>query len=322
MESSSWIASRTLASRRGIRSDIRSDRDPRRRRGALPDGSPASTGASSTASSAYPDEFVAGADRGRLARRADPRGVRRQRPRHHRRRADPRGDQPRSGGNARRLPRADVHHGHAPAARLATSRSSATCPTIASGELRLQAFGVTEPTPAPTRRACSTTRRAPGRRQLRSSTARRSGPRASQHSDLHAAAGAHDAARPGEDKTDGLSVVPRRPARRRAATAIDDPADPHDDQPRHDRALHRRPRGAGGEPDRRGGQGLPLHPRRHERRAHPDRRRVRSATAAGSSSARAPYAQRARRLRPADRPEPGRPVPASPAPTPRPRRPI
>ena len=27
-------------------------------------------------------------------------------------------------------------------------------------------------------------------------------------------------------------------------------------------------------PDRRGGQGLPLHPRRHERRADPDRRRV------------------------------------------------
>ena len=63
------------------------------------------------------------------------------------------------GRQRRRLPCADVHHGHDPAARLARSRSSATCPKIATGELRLQAFGVTEPTPAPTRRSIQTTAR-------------------------------------------------------------------------------------------------------------------------------------------------------------------
>ncbi len=56
------------------------------------------------------------------------------------------------------------------------------------------------------------------------------------------------------------------------------------------------------------GQGLPLHPRRHERRAHPDR---------GGVHRRRPLVRReggalrlgAGRLRPADRREPGRPVP-------------
>ena len=51
-------------------------------------------------------------------------------------------------------------------------------------------------------------------------------------------------------------------------------ADPHHDEPRHHRSVLRRHASAGGEPDRRGGQGLPLHPVRHERRAHPDRRRM------------------------------------------------
>ena len=46
----------------------------------------------------------------------------------------------------RRLPRADVHDGHDLAARPAPSRSRITCRKIASGEMRLQAFGVTEPT--------------------------------------------------------------------------------------------------------------------------------------------------------------------------------
>ena len=56
------------------------------------------------------------ADQGRLPRRADPGGIRRQRPehdgggRHH-------GGDPRVGLQRRRLPRADVHHGHGAAAR-------------------------------------------------------------------------------------------------------------------------------------------------------------------------------------------------------------
>ena len=45
----------------------------------------------------------------------------------------------------RRLPRADVHDGHDAAARQRRSRRRHYLPKIASGELRLQAFGVTEP---------------------------------------------------------------------------------------------------------------------------------------------------------------------------------
>ena len=51
----------------------------------------------------------------------------------------------------------------------------------------------------------------------------------------------------------------------------DHPADPRDDEPRHHRGVLRQPGDPRRQPDRRGGQGLPLHPRRHERRAHPDR---------------------------------------------------
>ena len=45
-----------------------------------------------------------------------------------------------------RVPRSDVQHGHAAAPRLARRRSSKYLPKIASGELRLQSMGVTEPT--------------------------------------------------------------------------------------------------------------------------------------------------------------------------------
>ena len=57
---------------------------------------------------------------------------------------DPGGDPP-LGRQRRRLPRADVHDGHGAAARQRRSRRRAYLPKIASGELRLQAFGVTEP---------------------------------------------------------------------------------------------------------------------------------------------------------------------------------
>ena len=62
-----------------------------------------------------------------------------------RRRGDPGGD-PRLRLQRRRLPRADVHHGHDAAARQRRAEAEPICPAIASGELRLQAFGVTEPT--------------------------------------------------------------------------------------------------------------------------------------------------------------------------------
>ena len=71
---------------------------------------------------AYPTEFVQRPHRGRLSRRADPRGIRRRRPAAVGRRGDPR-DDPRRRLQRRRLPRADVHHGHHPAARLAEAEA-------------------------------------------------------------------------------------------------------------------------------------------------------------------------------------------------------
>ncbi len=58
---------------------------------------------------------------------------------------DPRGV-PRGRLLRRGLPRADVHDGDAAAPRQCRSRRRHYLPRIASGELRLQAFGVTEPT--------------------------------------------------------------------------------------------------------------------------------------------------------------------------------
>jgi hypothetical protein len=88
----------------------------------------------------------------------------------------------------------------------------------------------------------------------------------------------------------------------------DHPADPHHDEPRHHRAVLRQPGNPGREPDRRGGQGLPLHPRRHERRAHPDRRRMHRRRLLVHRQGHE-VRQGAQRVRPADRPEPGRAVP-------------
>ncbi len=58
---------------------------------------------------------------------------------------DPRGN-PARRLQRRRLPRPDVHHGHRCCGTAATSRRPSGCRRIATGELRLQAFGVTEPT--------------------------------------------------------------------------------------------------------------------------------------------------------------------------------
>jgi hypothetical protein len=55
----------------------------------------------------------------------------------------------RSGGHARLLPRPDVQHEHPAAERLARAEEEVPA-EIATGELRLQSMGVTEPTRAPT----------------------------------------------------------------------------------------------------------------------------------------------------------------------------
>ncbi len=139
-------------------------------------------------------------------------------------------------------------------------------PRIAEGELRLQAFGVTEPTSGTDTLSLRTTREA-RRRPLRHQRP--------EDLDLarrtfrpDAAAGAHDAEGAGREAHRGAVGVPRRHARRQGPHHQ---ADPHHDEPRDDGGVLRRSARAGGEPDRRRGQGLPLHPVRHERRAHPDR---------------------------------------------------
>ena len=119
---------------------------------------------------------------------------------------------------------------------------------------------------------CKTTARA-RRPAITSSTARRSGPARAEHSDLMlllARTTPKDQVETQGRRAVGLSGRPARGGRPRRH----DPADPHDDQPRHHRGLLRRSGDSGRQPDRRGGQGLPLYPRRHERRAHPDRRRM------------------------------------------------
>ena len=87
----------------------------------------------------------AGLDRRGLPRRPDPRALRRQRPRHRRGCGDPGGD-PRVRLQRRRLPRPDVHHGHAAAARLGGAEAGLPAADRERRQRRLQAFGVTEPT--------------------------------------------------------------------------------------------------------------------------------------------------------------------------------
>ena len=142
-------------------------------------------------------------------------------------------------------------------------------PKIASGELRLQAFGVTEPTSGTDTLSLRTTARREGNDHYVINGQKIWTSRA-EHSDLMLLLGAHRAQ--GEDKK-----AHRRPVGvpgRHAAGAIDQhhhQSDPHDDEPRHHPGVLRRPARAGGKSDRRGRAGLPLHPGRHERRAHSDR---------------------------------------------------
>ena len=124
---------------------------------------------------AYPTEFVAALTRSRLSRRADPGRLWRQRPR--------------LGAAAAILE--EVHaagcNGAACHAQMyimgtilrhgSDAQKQSYLPKIASGELRLQAFGVTEPTTGTDTLRCARPRGARAT-TITSSTARRSGPRA------------------------------------------------------------------------------------------------------------------------------------------------
>ena len=118
-------------------------RDPRRHPPALPEVRRRLL-ARARPRARLPDGVRQGADRGRLALDPDSRGIRRRGPRH-------------LGGGCACWRKSSARAATAlPATPRCTSwarccgtaapsRRSATCPSIASGELRLQAFGVTEP---------------------------------------------------------------------------------------------------------------------------------------------------------------------------------
>jgi acyl-CoA dehydrogenase len=101
---------------------------------------------------AYPHRFRGSADRKRFSRRADPRGIRRLWP------AACGGG--RGAGNDPRQAGCNAAACHAQMYTMGTvlkhgspEQKQRYLPNIASGELRLQAFGVTEPTPAATPRS-------------------------------------------------------------------------------------------------------------------------------------------------------------------------
>ena len=178
-------------------------------------------------------------------------------------------------------------------------------PDIAAGRLRLQAFGVTEPTSG------SDTTQAPdaGRAKERSLPGHRPKgldvARAAIRS--HAAAGAHDAIGRGEEEKRGALGLPgRRQGIARPRTGHQAAAS--DGQSQHDRSLFRVPASADGEFDRRGRQRLPLHSRQHECRAHPGRVRSNWRRALVHRKG-VEICRRTRGVRSADRPQSGRPVP-------------
>ncbi len=162
-------------------------------------------------------------------------------------------------------------------------------PQIASGALRLQAFGVTEPTTG------TDTTKLKTRAQFVKSgegdhyliygqkvwTSR------ALHSDLMLLLARTTPVDQVKKKTEGLSVFLLDIRDCRGKGMEIKPLQAMVNHNSHRGVLRRRAR-AGGKPDRRRGQGLQVHPRRHERRAHPGIVRSRSATRAGSRARRWP----------------------------------
>ena len=145
-------------------------------------------------------------------------------------------------------------------------------PGVASGELRMQAFGVTEPTSGTDTSSIRTFARRDGDHYVVNGqkiwTSR------AEYSDLMVLLARTTPREEVAKRTDGLSVFildmrealgngltirPIRTMMNHATTEV----------------FFDNVRIPGGKPDRRGRQGLPLHPVGHERRAHPDRRRMR-----------------------------------------------
>ena len=179
-------------------------------------------------------------------------------------------------------------------------------PGIASGELRLQAFGVTEPTTGSDTTQLKTRADKKGNDRYVVNGQKVWTSRVLQ-SDLMLLLARTTPPDKVQEALRRALRVPGRSARGQGQGRRDQ-EDRRHDQPQHLRGVLRQPRGARREPDRRGGPGLQVHRRQHERRAHPDRLGM-----PGRRQVLHPPRRRlrqgARRVRPADRPEPGRRLP-------------
>ena len=165
---------------------------------------------------ALPDRIRARADRGRDAGGADPGGIRRQRAWHPRGGGDPRGD-PRERAATARACHAQMYTMGTILRHGSEAQKRAYLPEIAAGELRLQAFGVTEPTTGYGHDAICTTRAERDGDAATSSTARKSGPSRAQHSDLMLLLARTTPPDEVEEAHRRPLGVPRRHARRRSA---------------------------------------------------------------------------------------------------------
>ena len=144
-------------------------------------------------------------------------------------------------------------------------------PGIARGELRLQAFGVTEPTTGSDTTKLKTRAVKKGNDRYVVSGQKVWTSRA-LHSDLMLLLARTTPVEEVKKRSEGLSVF-LVDIRELEGQGHGDPPDRRDDQSQHDGNLLRQSRSAGRQPDRRGGQGPLLHHGRHERGAHPGRLR-------------------------------------------------
>ena len=205
---------------------------------------------------AYPAEFVHDANRGRLPGGADTRAVRRLGAGDHRGGDHPGGGQPLR-RQRRRVPRADVHHGRRCCGTASEEQKREYLPQIANGELRLQAFGVTEPTTGTDTTQLQTMAVRDGDRYV--VNGQKVWISRAEYSDLMLLI-ARTTPRDEVVEEDGRPVrLPRRSAQRGRQRRRRSARMRRDDEPRHHRGVLRQPRGAGREPHRRGGARLPLH---------------------------------------------------------------
>ena len=244
----------------------------------------ARTGRKLDAERAYPDDVRLGADRGRMDGGAHPAGVRRRRTRTRRSVGHPRGDQSQR-RQLRRVPRPALQHGHAAAARI--GGTEARLPAAHRARRAASSIDGRHRTDDGHRYHQDRDVRRQARRPLRRRTARRSGSRVRTIricSILLARTSPYAAS---ARKTDGMSlflVDIKAVARQRAHAS----PDPQHGESRDERGVLRRSRDPRREPHRRGREGLSLHPRRTQRRAHTHRRRVHRRRATGSSTRRPP----------------------------------